>query len=102
MATPPPDPGLAKRLANLKRGGGRKPGVPNKVTFEIKALCVRLLEDPVYQRQLRRDLRRREIAPQIEQMLYAYGYGKPKEHIEIEAGATLAQLLAGLTDAKDE
>jgi hypothetical protein len=72
--------------------GGRKAGTPNKATAEIKDVARSLLEDPVYQAKLKRRLRDGK-APQIEQLLYHYAYGKPKERFEVSKGPTLEELV---------
>ena len=64
---------------NLK---GRPAGVPNKITQDIKAAARQLLEDPEYQASLRIRLRRGD-APHMETLLHHYGYGKPKDTIEV-------------------
>jgi hypothetical protein len=72
--------------------GGRKAGTPNKATAEIKDVARSLLEDPVYQAKLKQRLRDGK-APQIEQLLYHYAYGKPKERFEGSKGTTLEELV---------
>ena len=68
---------------NLRRGGpGRPAGVPNKITQDIKAAARQLLEDPEYQASLRIRLRRGD-APHMETLLHHYGYGKPKDTLEV-------------------
>ncbi len=61
---------------------GRKKGVPNKVTVEAQKACAALVDDPVYREKLLTDLRKREVAPGIEAMLWHYAKGKPKEQVE--------------------
>ena len=69
----------------FKRGGspGRPKGVPNKATTEVKEMARRLLNDPEYQGQLRERLIKGTLPPAVETMLWAYGYGKPKETLEV-------------------
>ena len=62
---------------------GRKKGVPNKVTVEAQKACEALVDDPVYRAKLLTDLRRRELPPGIEAMLWHYAKGKPKEQVEL-------------------
>lgn len=64
------------------RTGGRRIGTPNKVTLEIKAFARSLLEDPTYQAKLRQRILDGN-APQIEQLLYHYVYGKPRQELEL-------------------
>ena len=69
---------------HLKRGGspGRTPGVPNKVTVEIKELARRMLTDPEYLQALKVRLKR-GTAQAVEVQLYQFAYGKPKETIDM-------------------
>jgi hypothetical protein len=41
-----------------------------------------LVDDPVHRAKLARDLRTRKVAPAIEQMIWYYAKGKPKDVIE--------------------
>jgi hypothetical protein len=72
--------------------GGRKAGTPNKATVEIKELARSLLEDPIYQTNLRKRLRDGE-ASQIEQLLYHYAYGKPTDNLKVGREFTLEELV---------
>ena len=49
--------------------GGRKPGVVNKATVEIRETALSLLEDPRYQERLRERLLAGKCPPQIEALL---------------------------------
>jgi hypothetical protein len=69
-------------VARGRKTGGRKKGTQNKVTVEVRAAAEALVDDPVYRVKLARDLRRRKVAPPVEQMLWHYAYGKPKEVIQ--------------------
>ena len=82
-----------RQLANLRKGGGRQKGVPNRVTLEMKKFSTLLLTDPVYQKNLQKRLRAGTLAPAVETMLYYYAAGKPKERIEVGADKTLADLV---------
>lgn len=63
--------------------GGRPKGSPNRITVEVKALARNLLEDKLYMRKLKADLRKRKVHPQMESVLWAYAYGKPVERMEV-------------------
>lgn len=72
----------ARSKANLKKGGS--PG-RRKVTAETKAvkrLAVRLLNDPVYLKNLKERLQTGRLQPGVETLLYYYAHGKPTEIIE--------------------
>ena len=76
-----------------KAGPGRPKGLPNKVTLVAKALCQGLLERPAYRKAFEKAWDARTLEPQLEVMVWHYGYGKPKVNVELEAGTTLADLL---------
>jgi hypothetical protein len=46
----------------------------------------------VYRAKLRRDLRARKVSPPIEQMIWHYAKGKPKDVIELEGRLDLNAL----------
>ena len=67
-----------------KGQGGRRKGVPNKATIAVREAAVAMTEDPVYRKKLLERLRAGTLAPGIEQMIWAYAYGKPKDTVAIE------------------
>ena len=54
----------------------------NKVTLEARKAATELVDDPAYRAKLLADLRKRKVAPAVEQMLWHYAKGKPKESVE--------------------
>lgn len=89
---------------NLKRGGspGRPKGVPNKRTLEIHEFARSVLEDPTYRAKLtQRIIAGKAVA--IEQLLYAYAWGRPLERIQI-IGPVLSEVtrLAALYNVTPE
>lgn len=81
------------RHKGTRKTGGRQKGTPNKVTAEVREAAEAMIDDPVYRDKLKADLQRRKVAPPVEQMLWYYAKGKPKETIEhqgIGANPTLA------------
>jgi hypothetical protein len=72
----------ANSLANLRRGGGRPKGVPNKATLEAKQACAEIVDDPIYRAKLLARARAGKLAPAMETLLWYYAKGKPKETIE--------------------
>ena len=55
-----------------------------RIAFRRNICGSQLVDDPVYRAKLTRDLRARRVAPPIEQMVWYYGKGKPKDVIELE------------------
>lgn len=74
-------------------GPGRKAGVPNKATRDIKEAAANLLTDAAYVEALKVRLRR-GTAGAVEPLLYHYAYGKPKETTEV-TGANGEPLIIG-------
>lgn len=74
-------------LANLQHGRGRPPGVPNRVSREIKEAARALVEDPDYVENLAQRLRAGK-APHMETLLHHYAYGKPHDNVDLEASVT--------------
>jgi hypothetical protein len=75
-------------------GPGRPKGVPNKATIEIKELARSLtLGDPEWVEATRKRLREGKEAPAIVTALLYYGYGKPKETVELAPDNSLSELL---------
>ena len=74
---------MARNTSGLLKGGpGRPKGLPNKVTRDIAAFARSVLEDKEYVRKLVVRLNQGK-APAVEAKLYEYGYGRPKETVEL-------------------
>lgn len=78
---------------NLRKGGGRPKGVPNKATREIKEAARQLVESADYRQALQRRLVSGR-APHMETLLFHYAYGKPKETIDTPGLDNLADALS--------
>ena len=63
-------------------GRGRPVGSQNKSTIEVKRLARQLVIDPTYRKNLHARLRAGD-AGAMEPLLWAYAFGKPKEHVEV-------------------
>jgi hypothetical protein len=50
---------------------------------EITQLATYLVTDPIYLEDVQRAMREGRLHPAIQQMLWAYAFGKPKERIEV-------------------
>jgi hypothetical protein len=84
----------------FKKGeGGRPKGVPNKATREIQQFAKEFLESPEYRARLKIRIERGQAMP-IETLLYHYGYGKPKERIEIEGNAPMPLVIELVKDRR--
>jgi hypothetical protein len=62
---------------------GRPKGCLDKVTVEAREAAAQLVDDPQYRAKLLEDFRLRAVPPAIEQMLWYYAKGKPKETHEV-------------------
>ena len=71
------------RKKGTPKTGGRKMGTPNKATIEIKEIARSLVDGPVYRHNLERRLKSGRLAPAMEQTLWAYAYGKPKDTTDL-------------------
>ena len=72
-------------------GPGRPKGSVNKSTKDIQAFARECLESPEYRDSLKRRLQRGD-APHMETLLHHYGYGKPKETVQVDGGLSLTWL----------
>lgn len=63
-------------------GKGRIKGVPNKVTVEVRAAAQQIVENPTYRASLVERITA-GTAPQMEQLLWHYAYGKPVERVAL-------------------
>ena len=71
--------------SGLKRGGpGRRKGVPNKATLEVRQFCASIVDDPAYQRSIRERAFAGELPPAMEALLWHYRFGKPKEEAHVQ------------------
>jgi hypothetical protein len=50
---------------------------------EARQFCLRIVRDRTYQAALLRAAQKRELPPAIEQMVWAYAYGKPPNRLEV-------------------
>jgi len=71
------------RKKGTPKTGGRKMGTPNRATIEIKEIARELVNGPEYRHNLERRLKSGRLAPAMEQTLWAYAYGKPKETTDV-------------------
>ena len=71
---------MARNTAGLKRGGspGRRKGVPNKATKEVKELAQQLELDPEYQAKLRQRLLNGALQRAVEAPLWTTRSASPR------------------------
>lgn len=62
---------------------GRPKGARDKAKRTTKALCLSLIEDPVYIKKLTKRLHAGKLSPAVETMLWYYAVGKPAERVEV-------------------
>jgi hypothetical protein len=74
---------------------GRPRGARNRATLSAKVFAESVLHDPAVQARILDDARRGRLAPQVLTLLMAYAWGKPKEHIELQA---IEELRITITD----
>lgn len=60
-------------------GPGRPKGLKNKTTHEVRDIAQRLVGDETYLKALGKRLCTGDVPPQVEVMLWQYGWGKPPE-----------------------
>jgi hypothetical protein len=82
------------------RGGGRKKGVPNKATQEIKDFARNFLMSEEYRENLKQRILAGD-APHMEMLLHHYGFGKPKSSVEVLASGLTGAALIQSTTAED-
>ena len=67
-----------------QKTGGRQKGTPNKATREAKEFCSAIVDDPAYQRRLRKRALDGDLPPALEVMLWHYAKGVPKQTVAVE------------------
>src|SRR2546425_11337464 len=94
---------VGRPFAKGNPGGGRKRGVPNRATQEIKDFARNFLMSEEYRANLKRRLLAGE-APHLEVLLHHYAFGKPRTSVEILApglpGAALVQSMTTKTSRR--
>lgn len=92
--------GDGKKFVKGDPRAGRPLGAVGKITREVREIAGNLVEDPEYVASLRARLLTGELAPPIEQMLWYYRYGKPKETVELSGADGGPMQVLNLTTAE--
>jgi hypothetical protein len=66
-------------------GGGRPKGSLNTKTLQVQAFCRSICEDPEYRASILQRARSNQLGS-MESVVWAYGYGKPKESVDLRVG----------------
>jgi hypothetical protein len=82
--------------------GGRPKGSVNLSTLLIRTFCREIVESEAYRDNFRERAITGKLPPVLEQMMWAYGYGKPKEHLDIHVARVDPDLAALTLDALEE
>ena len=77
-----------------EKSGGRQRGSANRSTIEGRDFARRLMDDPAYRENLRERLLSGKVHPGVETMLWAYSYGKPKDHVQLSGSVGNGQPIA--------
>jgi hypothetical protein len=76
--------------------GGRPKGAVSEKTRQIQAFCRSIVEDPEYRETVLRRARSCNLGA-MEPVIWAYGYGKPKESVDVRLGRIEEEDLNGLS-----
>lgn len=76
------------RQAQIDNKGfiGSRPGTNQSLTHQARIFAKAFLDSPQYRESLARRILQDTLPPGIEQMLWHYTYGKPKENVQITLG----------------
>jgi hypothetical protein len=63
----------------------------------VKEFCRRLVQDPAYVEKFERDFCARRLSIPLEQMVWAYAYGRPMQAVELSGRpVTLEDIVCGM------
>ena len=74
---------MGKFTPNHRKLGGRAKGTPNKSTLAGREFAQRLVNDPDYLASVEARAKAGKLQPGIEQMIWYYAIGKPRESLEL-------------------
>lgn len=90
---------MPRNTSGLRRGGGRKKGVPNKATVEVRQWAQSVLEDDEGRQKTLELYRKGKLAPAIVIELFNRAYGKTKDTLDVNL-ADIAPLRIVIEDAQ--
>lgn len=76
---------MKHRFAEGNKFGALSKRGPHRATVEIRELFEQIVQDPLYQKKLREDFRKRRVHPLTESTVWAHTAGKPPTQIDITA-----------------
>lgn len=82
--------------AHDERRRGRPPGRVNDATLRVRNFCRAVCEDPLYQRDII-DRARTGRLGSMEAVIWAYGYGRPRETVDLNVGRQEQEDLSSLS-----
>ena len=89
---------MNRNTSGLIRGGpGRKKGVPNKATQDVREFAQKFIDDQEYRDSLKRRILRGD-ATHMETLIWHYRFGKPKDVLDVNL-AELAPLRIVIEDS---
>lgn len=90
---------MPRNTSGLRRGGGRKKGVPNKATIQVREWSQSVLEDAEGRQKTLELYRKGRLAPAIVIELFNRAYGKTKDVLDLNLGE-LPPLTIRIEDAR--
>jgi|SRR5579862_1184383 len=76
----------------MPKTGGRKKGTPNKVTLQAREAAAEIIDDPEYRANLKARAIAGDLAPGLEQMLWAHAKGAPPTRVEVGTPGDFSQM----------
>jgi hypothetical protein len=99
---------MFRNTSGLRRGGGRKPGVPNRATREARAFLQGLLAKAFtskFEENLVREIEELTVDPRLLKLVVDLAYGRAPVAMDFTArGRSLEEIVAGVVhdDIEDE
>lgn len=81
----------------VKGQSGNPSGLPKvgKIkTSDLKKWCVKMTTNPQYLKALEERALAGKLSPPMEQLIWHHAAGKPAENVKVNAGETVAEILA--------